>query len=52
MNMIFMQPYTNFQNTVTRSYVTLIDFKNVVAFDNNDLVIKLPNEKIAFFIIF
>ena len=32
--MIFMRPYT-------RSFVALGDFKNVVAFGNNNLVIKL-----------
>ena len=36
------EPSPNFQNTVTISYVPLIDFKNVVAFGNNDLVLKLP----------
>ena len=34
--MIFMRPYT-------RTFVTLGDFKNVVTFGNNDLVIKLRN---------
>ena len=35
-------PAPNFQNMVTRTYVTLIDFKNAVAFGNNYLVLKLP----------